>query len=228
VNTGDGIQIGVGVVLALTLLAVCWYAWEARKQAKASTMMAGEMREQRLDADRPYVLIEVLGLKHLEWQEVKLGEDAEPDPLAAYPKAVGCRIYNAGRAPAKEIAVTLLQSRVAFETQKKDVLEPGEHWDTRVQATPLVGHVHEVLTGEKAVGMEGWMRRQGIDSRCYGDRYDCGLVVLYTDIRDRGWATYSKFSLILSEVSTMGRGKPVTERVLVPVEHRIVQVGGAQ
>jgi hypothetical protein len=41
-NAGDGIQIGVAVVLTLTLLAVLWYAWEARKQAKASARIAEE------------------------------------------------------------------------------------------------------------------------------------------------------------------------------------------
>jgi hypothetical protein len=39
-NAGEGIQIGVTVVLTLTLGAVLWYAWEARKQAKASARMA--------------------------------------------------------------------------------------------------------------------------------------------------------------------------------------------
>jgi len=39
-NTGDGIQIGVGIVLAVTMVGVWWYAWEARKQAKASARIA--------------------------------------------------------------------------------------------------------------------------------------------------------------------------------------------
>jgi hypothetical protein len=39
-NANDGIQIGVGVVLALTLLAVVWYACETRKQAKATVKLA--------------------------------------------------------------------------------------------------------------------------------------------------------------------------------------------
>jgi len=55
-NTGDGIQIGVAVVLTLTLLAVCWYAWEARKQAAASVEMAQEMRQQRLIGVQPIVV----------------------------------------------------------------------------------------------------------------------------------------------------------------------------
>lgn len=46
-NASDGIQIGVGVVLTFTLAAVFWYAWEARKQAKATERMAEEMLETR-------------------------------------------------------------------------------------------------------------------------------------------------------------------------------------
>jgi hypothetical protein len=46
-NASDGIQIGVGVVLTLTLGAVLLYAREARNQAKASAKMADEMVEAR-------------------------------------------------------------------------------------------------------------------------------------------------------------------------------------
>ncbi len=47
------IQTAVAVVLILTLGAVLWYACEARKQAKASTEMAQEMRLSRQDESRP-------------------------------------------------------------------------------------------------------------------------------------------------------------------------------
>lgn len=56
-NTGELIQIGVGVVLTLTLVAVLWYAWEARKQAAASSKMAEAMLcpviEQWIDPTSP-------------------------------------------------------------------------------------------------------------------------------------------------------------------------------
>jgi len=214
-TTGEWIQIGVGVVLTLTLGAVLWYACETRKLAR-------EARQQRLDADRPYLLIEALALEQIEWQEVKVADGAEPDPYAAYPKAIACRIHNGGRGPAKEVVVTLLQPLVAFERQKKDVLGPGDHWDTRVKAAELVGPLHEAFTGEQPLGIEAWMRGQGIDSRSYGDPYACGLMVICTDIHDRRWATYSKFTVIRTQVSTMG--KALTSRTLVPVEHRMVQL----
>ncbi len=35
-STSEEISLGVAIVLAATLVAVIWYAWEARKQAKAT------------------------------------------------------------------------------------------------------------------------------------------------------------------------------------------------
>lgn len=54
-NASDGIQIGLGVVLTLTLLAVFWYAWEARKQSKATVQMAKEMVESRHGSVLPFM-----------------------------------------------------------------------------------------------------------------------------------------------------------------------------
>ena len=39
-SAGDSIQLAIAVVLRLTLLGVLWYAWEARKQAKATWHIA--------------------------------------------------------------------------------------------------------------------------------------------------------------------------------------------
>ena len=49
-TTGEWIQLAAVSVLAVTLGAVLWYAWEARKLAK-------EAREQRLLTMRPIVLL---------------------------------------------------------------------------------------------------------------------------------------------------------------------------
>lgn len=40
VTSSDAIQLAVAIVLAVTLVAVLWYAWEARKQAKATWRIA--------------------------------------------------------------------------------------------------------------------------------------------------------------------------------------------
>ena len=213
------VQAGVGLVLTLTLLAVLWYACETRKLAK-------EAREQRLDLDRPYLLLEVRNLDALEWKDLNDPSAGEPDVAATYPKSVTYHVYNAGRGPAKEIVTTLLQPLVTFEERKRDLLMPGAVWRVEVKASELLAALHEGFTGEKPLGMERWMKSQGIRSAFYGAAYDCGLMVGCTDIHDRRWATYSKFTLILSEVSTMG--KAVTRRTLVPLEHRIVRLEGAE
>jgi hypothetical protein len=101
-NAGDGIQIGVGVVLALTLVAVVWYGWQARKQAEASARMAEEMREQRLLTTRPILLLSPVA------QEAGTGTAEEglrlalPGPL---PDTTPVRIINIGPGMAVEIRV---------------------------------------------------------------------------------------------------------------------------
>jgi len=66
-NASDGVQIGVGVVLTLTLGAVLWYACEARKQAKASVKIS----EANL---RPVILlwIDAISLSELTGSPMKL------------------------------------------------------------------------------------------------------------------------------------------------------------
>jgi hypothetical protein len=92
----------VAVVLILTLGAVLWYAWEARKQAKASVRMAEEMREQRLLTTRPILLLSPIA------QEAGTGTAEEglrlalPGPL---PDTTPVRIINIGPGMAVEIRV---------------------------------------------------------------------------------------------------------------------------
>ena len=69
-TTDEWIQIAVAGVLTATLVLVLWYAWETRRQAKASVQMAMAMREQVLAADRPFLLIEVPGPESTEFAEV--------------------------------------------------------------------------------------------------------------------------------------------------------------
>ncbi|MGQ9572884.1 MAG: hypothetical protein ACUVV3_06840 [Dehalococcoidia bacterium] len=219
-STGEWV---VAVVLILTLGAVLWYAWEARKQAAASLRMAEEMREQRLDLDRPYLLLEVRNLDALDWKDLNDPSAAEPDPGAAYPRSMTYRVHNAGRGPAKEIVTTVLQPLVVFDERKRDVLMPGDFWHVEAKASEVLALLHEGTTGEKPLGMERWMKAQGIHSAFYGGAYDCGLMAGCTDIHDRRWATYLKFGLVSSTDTVR---KVVTSRTLVPLEHRIVQLEG--
>lgn len=59
----EWIQLGGSVVLFFTLLAVLWYAWEARQmtkaakeQVEASVNMAEEAKQQRRDSVKPVVV----------------------------------------------------------------------------------------------------------------------------------------------------------------------------
>jgi len=80
-STGEWIQIGVGVVLTLTLGAVLWYAWEARQQAKASARIAEA-------ALRPVIVLWALS--------------APPRPLGAE-VGYALRYKNIGNGPAINI-----------------------------------------------------------------------------------------------------------------------------
>jgi len=100
-NTGDWIQV---FVLAATLLAVLWYAWEARKQAKASARIAEEAREQRLLTTRPILLLSPVA-EEQGW-DGDIARDiirlALPGPLA---DATPVRIVNVGTGVAVEVKV---------------------------------------------------------------------------------------------------------------------------
>lgn len=54
-TTSDWIQLSVGIVLSLTLVAVIWYAWETRKMAKATETLAKEAETQRLALYEPSI-----------------------------------------------------------------------------------------------------------------------------------------------------------------------------
>lgn len=118
-TTGEWIQVAAVSVLAVTLGAVLWYAWEARKQAKASVRMADEMIESRHG--------NVLPVLDFFTQEGKSGYE----PLAALlqvqegvlPETFGGRLKNIGYGPALD---------VEFQT-KLDDTEPGWQHVYRVE-----------------------------------------------------------------------------------------------
>ena len=225
-NSG-AVQAVATCTLVVVTVVYAFLTWRisnnATKQAKASVKMAEEMRAQRLDVDRPYLLIEVPRLRDVEWREVGIAEDSEPHPYSAYPKLFVCRVFNAGRGPAKEIVATALQTLVAYDKERKDVLAPGDSWDVALRASESLAYIEDAFSEPRSRGIDDWMRNQGIDSPSIGQAYDCGLVVGCTDIHDRPWATYLKFGLMST---TDNVRKVVTSRTLVPVEHRIIPVRG--
>jgi hypothetical protein len=222
-STGEWVQVSVAAVLAATLLAVLWYGWQARRQAEASVKMAEEMREQRLSQDRPKLLAELGQLDALEWEVGEAGVDETP-AVAAHPKSMTYCVQNFGEGPAKEVVTTLLHPRASFSVEKAALLSPHESWCVRVTATKAETALREAIRGSKAPGMKEWMRSEGLSSRYYDGLYDCGLVVWYTDIQDRRWATYVNFGLIYRTDEVR---KVIESRTLVPLEHRIVQLEGS-
>jgi hypothetical protein len=94
------------VILALTLAGVLWYAWEARKQAKASTEIARETRLSRQDELRP-----VLDFRKLVPEEFGTGQAAMARHLAQMwgDNHVSCRLKNVGAGPAVNISSRALQ-----------------------------------------------------------------------------------------------------------------------
>jgi len=100
-STADWIQLAVGAVLFVTLLAVFWYAWETRNMVK-------EIREQRYDSVRPVIDIKWLGEEPTPFEM--------PDPGAQERMAVGlaakegnlppglqCALNNVGLGPAIDV-----------------------------------------------------------------------------------------------------------------------------
>ena len=95
ISAGDAIQIGVGLVLTLTLAAVLWYAWEARKQAKASVRMATEMEQGRYDSLRPVIDVILREPPSKDWLNQAYSK--------AFPAEMECRLRNIGVGPALNI-----------------------------------------------------------------------------------------------------------------------------
>lgn len=217
-NSGAVQAVATCVLVTVTF----FYVRSAAKQAKASVKMAEEIREQRLDMDRPYLLIEVPGLSEVEWEESNGGEDVHVAAYAAYPKLMACCVYNAGRGPAKELVAGCLQPLVVYREARKEVLRPGESWDVCLEASQALTYIQRGYSSKEPLGIEGWLRSKGVDTPSLGNSYDCGLVVCCTDIHDRGWATYLKLGLA-SETDEVRN--VVMSRTLLPTQQRIVPLG---
>jgi len=222
-NSGAVQAVATVILVAVTLAYVLLTRSinrNAAKQADASRKMADEMHKQGLDADRPYLLIEAQSLGNVQWKEVESLDAADADPCSAYPKAMSCLILNAGRGPAKEVAVGAIHPLVAYQGMRKDVLAPGESWVVSLVASESLAYI---ALDDSPKGINAWMVSQGIDSPSLGESYDFGLIVRCTDIHDRVWATYLRFGLASSTDVVRGI---VTSRTLYPIEHRIVRLGG--
>jgi hypothetical protein len=195
-NSGavQGLAAIASVLVLLGLAAMTyWYAKRTghmaeatRRQADASAEMVREMREQRLSEERPNLLLHVERPDQLNWTFPHgAGSD---DIYSMYPTAVTCTVHNAGRAPAKELTLTLLHPHMGFEIVRKGYLLVNESWipEPMVLADPL----GQALSGQEPVALSEWLERQGATRDPVGDNYNAALVVGYRDISGLPWATY--------------------------------------
>ena len=110
-TVSDWIQLGVGIVLTLTLVAIVYYAAQTKKQAEATLKMVEETTEQRLSSMMPALVIKIdmpIGNAYLSTQMIQ------------------CLLKNVGPGPALEI---LLSENFAPEKEgvsKVEFLRPGE------------------------------------------------------------------------------------------------------
>jgi hypothetical protein len=185
-NAGDGIQIGVAVVLTLTLLAVCWYAWEARKQAKASVRMAEEMREQRLAEDRPHLLIGLTDWEPGGWE----GRPSEGETVQdSHPSKVTLVVRNVGRGPAKDLVATAVHPKKIFSDVRRGfLLQEVTPWEFSL-SPDILGQFLAARRRLPFPTLGEWLADHGVHPQP-PVHSPLGVVVEYRDIYERRWVSY--------------------------------------
>jgi len=194
------------VVLALVVVTATY--------AEFTRRMAREIREQRLAQDRPDLLIGLIQL--LGWHQPEA--DADNRLLHTYPTAIDCRVHNAGRHAAKEVAITILHPDSLYEAKGEGFLPAGETWFVTIHADPWL----QAASNRSPQGLSEWLaanaqRRQPPS----GGSYDAGAVVSYRDVHDVAWATY----LVLELIETRGGIKgEITDRVISTGRQRLIRL----
>jgi hypothetical protein len=208
----DWLNDNSGAVQALAVLALVLVT---ALYASFTRRMVREMREQRLAEGRPDLLIDVAEIRDPEWylreaQNEKCQAEVEP---YAFPDVV-CRIHNAGRHVAKEVAVTVMNPSNGYNAPRRGFLLPGDTWETSVTA------YRDAPAEFEACGLSKWRAEQGdrvpkpkpprLPPGAFGATGfvpfpDTGVVVYYRDIHDADWATYLIFAVIHIKDATTAR-----------------------
>lgn len=117
----EAIQLGVGVVLGLTLVAVLWYAWETRRMGQATQRLAEEAQKQRHDSLKPAVIIKT---RRDGWKvdELPIIAFDERPPVSR----LDAEIANMGKGPAFEVSIDPLFGPDEQGLRKMPPLEAGE------------------------------------------------------------------------------------------------------
>lgn len=105
-STSDWIQVSVGIVLFVTLLAIFWYAWETRKMVK-------EIREQRYDSVRPVIDIKWVGEEPAPFEQPDIHAEERrnvglADEKGNLPSRLNCALKNVGLGPAIDVYSSVL------------------------------------------------------------------------------------------------------------------------
>lgn len=181
-TTSEWIQVATLVVLGVTVVGVFWYAWEARKQAKASAYMAKEMREQRLAEDEPWLILDITDQKfadYHEWDEQSstlrhkvTREELRPWPLPE----CNVRVHNAGRGAAVSVEACYLQDDNHYFHSARGFLLRGESATFEISGLPA-----------PFVGRSPWATEA---LRRLGPPKPALIVAGYQDVHGRSWVSY--------------------------------------
>jgi len=181
IDTAQTLEIAA---LTTLVLITAWYA-------KQTTIMAKEMREQRLSEARPYLLMRLEYLIKLEGDYDKL-IDAEEYEI---PSNFKVKIRNEGTGPAKNIQAAFWRSDDVFPFQLKGYLAPQEEWQTAISTLRI--DVDEI---------EMWLPEL---REIVKHDYPGTIAIEYRDIHERTWVTYLQLQKYLLEENYIhiGEGK---------------------
>jgi len=132
---------------------------------------AKEMREQRLDEARPYLLLRLKG-EAVQWDKNEKGKP----PDREFPVT----IRNVGKGPAINLWTALWGYKTTYAGDSKGYLAPNEEWETTIS---------RVSTSIVALGIkdEGWLPEL---QKSIKQKYPGVIAVKYSDIHHRAWASY--------------------------------------
>ena len=228
-NDNSGAVQGVAAIASILVLVglalvTRHYARETERiakatdeQAKAATKMSAEVREQTLQSDRPYLLIEAQGPASVDFGEPE-DDESRADPHSGWPQFMEFRVFNAGRGPAKEIGTTIHHPGTRYRGRSKDVLPPGEFWEVKVEVDePHVVAITDSFGESPPRGLDEFLQWVGVP-KVEPDSYSCGIVVTYVDIHESHYITYLRFGMIAT--TDMIR-RTVLTRGIRPVEQRM-------
>jgi hypothetical protein len=180
-NSG-AVQAGAALVLVLTLMIVAYQASQTRKQADATERMVGEMREQRMAEDEPWLVIDIVGQKladYYEWdeQDNALRHKATGDEVTHWPlPECAVRLHNAGRRAAINAEYSYLQPDTYYLHGPLRSLLHGETYEADISGI-------RAPYGQRPTWQEQLLAQLKVKTP------GC-VIVRYEDVNGRAWVSY--------------------------------------